>query len=334
MFVGEWSSSNINNLRRMLRCFYLVSGLKVNLAKCSIFGVGISELEVQDMANRMRCKQGTFPFKHLGLLVGANMNLARNWKSVIDIFKSRLSIWKAKTLSYGGRITLIKSVLNSLPTYYFSLFRAPIKVLESLDRIRRVFFWGGSEEKARMNWVAWEKTIAPIEFGGLGFGSLRDANLAMLAKWWWRFKTEKNGLWRRVIWAIHHNPRVWNDTPVKNSVAGPWKNICSIRYYLLNANIDLKSAVSAVLADGRNISFWLDSWADQVPFYIMFPELFKAESNKVCLVADRMGSGEDGPVFNWAWMQPVLDGAAHDQFQQLLGIVGGMGFTLGRDSWV
>ncbi|XP_035831848.1 uncharacterized protein LOC118480940 [Helianthus annuus] len=43
MFVGEWSLSNINNLRRMLRCFYLVSGLKVNLAKCSIFGVGVKD---------------------------------------------------------------------------------------------------------------------------------------------------------------------------------------------------------------------------------------------------------------------------------------------------
>ncbi|KAJ0431324.1 putative RNA-directed DNA polymerase [Helianthus annuus] len=116
-----------------------------------IFGIGVSEQVVQEMANRLRCKQGTFPFKHLGILVGANMNLVRNWKSVIEIFRNRLSIWKAKTLSYGGRITLIKSVLNSLPTYYFSLFKAPIRVLETLDRIRRVFFLGwlggkGSDE--------------------------------------------------------------------------------------------------------------------------------------------------------------------------------------------
>ncbi|XP_021980533.1 uncharacterized protein LOC110876677 [Helianthus annuus] len=333
MFVGEWSESNINNLRRMLRCFYLVSGLKVNLAKCSIFGVGVSEHMVQEMANRLKCKQGLFPFKHLGLLVGANMNLARNWKSVVDIFKNRLSIWKAKTLSYGGRITLIKSVLNSLPTYYFSLFKAPLNVLESLDRIRRVFFWGGSEEKARMNWVAWEKTIAPLEFGGLGFGSLRDANLAMLAKWWWRFKTEKNGLWRRVIWAIHHNPRAWNDIPVKSSVAGPWKSVCSIRHIMLNANIDLNMASSAVLSNGRNIQFWLDSWASQIPFYLMFPDLFKVETNKTCLVADRLSTGEDGQSFNWAWQRPDLNGAEESQLQLMLGIIGPMGLSLGRDKW-
>ncbi|KAJ0445701.1 putative RNA-directed DNA polymerase [Helianthus annuus] len=191
MFLGDWSISNVKNLRRLLRCFYLSSGLKVNLAKYSIYGVGVMEGEVLDIAQLLCCKQGSFPFKHLGLVVGANMNLARNWKSVIEVFKNRLSIWKAKTLSYGGRITLIKSVMNALPTYYFSLFKAPNKVLVALDKIRRVFFWSGSEEKAKMNWVAWDRTIAPVDFGGLGFGSLKDANLVMLAKWWWRFKSEK-----------------------------------------------------------------------------------------------------------------------------------------------
>ncbi|XP_022020058.1 uncharacterized protein LOC110920132 [Helianthus annuus] len=184
------------------------------------------------MANYLSYKQGTFPFKNLGLLVGANMNRVRDWNSVIEIFKNCLSLWKAKMLSYGGRITLITSVVNSLPTYYFSLYKAPIQVLDSLDKIRRVFFWGGSEEKAKMNWVTWDKTIAPIEYGVLGFGSLRDANLAMLAKWWWRFETEKEVLWRRVVWAIHHNPRAWSDISVKIYVPGPWKNIISTRQAL------------------------------------------------------------------------------------------------------
>ncbi|KAF5779588.1 putative RNA-directed DNA polymerase [Helianthus annuus] len=150
IFIGDWSLSNIFNLRRVLRCYYLVSGLRVNLEKCSIFGFGVEDLEIQEMANLLRCKKGKLPFKHLGMLVGANMNLEKNWKSVIDIFKNRLSLWKAKTLSYGGRITLIKSVLNALPTYFFSLFKAPIKVLDALDKIRRVFFLGGGGRKKRL----------------------------------------------------------------------------------------------------------------------------------------------------------------------------------------
>ncbi|XP_022041081.1 uncharacterized protein LOC110943654 [Helianthus annuus] len=193
---------------------------------------------------------------------------------------------------------------------------APIKVLESLDRIRRVFFWGGSEEKARMNWVAWDKTIAPVEYGGLGFGSLRDANLAMLEKWWWRFKTEKNGLWRRVIWAIHHNSRGWKDIPIKVSVAGPWKSIASIRNLLLTADIDLNVASRAVLANCKNISFWLDCWADSEPFYLMFPDLFKAALYKDCLVHDCMKLNGSRLDFNWAWKSTSLGNSESNQLQQ------------------
>lgn len=41
-------------------------------------------------------------------------------------------------MSYGGRLTLIKFLLN-----HFSLFRVPMSVLISLEYIRRDFFWGG-----------------------------------------------------------------------------------------------------------------------------------------------------------------------------------------------
>ncbi|KAM0071560.1 putative RNA-directed DNA polymerase [Helianthus debilis subsp. tardiflorus] len=142
IFLGDWSVSNALNIRRILRCFFLASGLKVNLSKCSLFGVGVEAVEVENMANVLHCRAGSFPFKYLGLQVGANMNLARNWKPIIDLFKSRLSIWKAKKLSYGGRITLLKSVLSALPTYYFSLYKAPVLVINQLERLRRVFFWG------------------------------------------------------------------------------------------------------------------------------------------------------------------------------------------------
>ncbi|KAJ0780983.1 putative RNA-directed DNA polymerase [Helianthus annuus] len=336
IFIGDWAVSNIKNLKRILRCFYLASGLRVNLEKCSLYGIGVEDHEIEGMADLLRCKKGNFPFKHLGLLVGANMNLERNWKPVIEIFRNRLSLWKARTLSYGGRITLIKSVLNALPTYFFSLFKAPLKVLDALDRIRRVFFWGGSEEKAKMNWVAWEKTIAPVEYGGLGFGSLRDANLAMLAKWWWRFKTEKMGLWRQVVWSIHHSSRGWSDVPAKLSIAGPWKQIVNIRKVLLQANIDLSNTISATLGNGRNISFWLDSWADSTPFYIKFPALFKTERTKTCLVHDRMTCSGSNWAFNWAWSVPALGVTEQSQLNQLIQLITGLvGLNMsdGVDKW-
>ncbi|KAJ0589979.1 putative RNA-directed DNA polymerase [Helianthus annuus] len=43
IFLGERSKDNIKNLNRILRCFYLVSGLKINLGKCNLFGVGVKK---------------------------------------------------------------------------------------------------------------------------------------------------------------------------------------------------------------------------------------------------------------------------------------------------
>lgn len=154
---------------------------------------------MENMAVILQCKVGSIPFKHLGLQIGANMNLIDSWDPVVELFKKRLSRWKARNLSFGGRVTILKSILNSLPNYYFSLFKAPSGVLDKLDRLRRLFFWGGSKEKAKISWVAWEKVAAPIEYGGLGLGCLRGANASLLAKWWWRFKNERGKLWWKVI---------------------------------------------------------------------------------------------------------------------------------------
>ncbi|KVI06675.1 hypothetical protein Ccrd_014968 [Cynara cardunculus var. scolymus] len=47
-----------------------------------------------------------------------------SWTPIIEKFKYRLSLWKARSISFRGRLTLIKLVLGSLALYFFSLFRA------------------------------------------------------------------------------------------------------------------------------------------------------------------------------------------------------------------
>lgn len=40
LFIGEWSERNIKNLVRILRCFHISSGLKMNFNNSKVFGVG------------------------------------------------------------------------------------------------------------------------------------------------------------------------------------------------------------------------------------------------------------------------------------------------------
>lgn len=93
-------------------------------------------------------------------------------------------IGKKRTLSFGGRFTLIKSVIGSLPTYYLSIFRAPKKVLDELEKIRRNFLWKGLPDKKCIHWVTWDKVTTLKEMGGLGVVGLNEFNISLLAKRW------------------------------------------------------------------------------------------------------------------------------------------------------
>jgi hypothetical protein len=44
--------------------------------------------------------------------------------------EKRLASWKGKHLSIGGRLTVINSVLSSLPMYMMSFFAIPKDVLK------------------------------------------------------------------------------------------------------------------------------------------------------------------------------------------------------------
>ncbi|GJX03839.1 hypothetical protein Tco_0189755 [Tanacetum coccineum] len=149
IFLSEWSSVNAHNLLCMLRCFYLISGLKINVNKCNVLGVGVSNEEVSNLAKIIGYWAAKFPMKYLGVPVGGNMARCYNWNAIIQKFSSKLSFWKAHLLSVGGCLSLIKSVLRSLPTYYMSIYMMPANVQKKLEAMRNKFFIGGDIDEKK-----------------------------------------------------------------------------------------------------------------------------------------------------------------------------------------
>jgi hypothetical protein len=113
--------------------------------------------------------------------------------------EGKLAGWKSLYLSKGGRLTLLKSTLSSLPTYYLSLFTVPISVANRIERIQRNFLWGSYGEGVNHHLVNWDIVCSPIKYGGLGVKKLVVFNKALLGKWLWRFGIEESKLWRMVI---------------------------------------------------------------------------------------------------------------------------------------
>ncbi|XP_076897948.1 uncharacterized protein LOC143551383 [Bidens hawaiensis] len=332
MILGEWSIDNIKCVIRVLRCFYLCSGLKINVAKSSLFGVGVEDDEIGCMANVIGCRKGEFPFEYLGLKVGANMNRIVSWNPVVDIIHNRLDSWKVKTLSIGGRVTLIKSVLSSLPVYYMSLYVVPKAVIKKIDSLYKKFLWGGSVESKKIHWVAWERVAVPIKEGGLGICSTGVSSVALISKWLWRYKSE-NGLWKRVICAIHRSSVGWGGLPIGRLGNGVWANIAKQVNKLSVGNVPFRNFFKGEVRSGGAIQFWLDPWMTSVPLKDVYCNAFKVERFKNCLVSDRVIKGPNGLVFDWSWIDGERNSIVLDEIGSMEASITPMVFPDGEDYW-
>ena len=81
-------------LRKILRCFQLVSGLKINISKSMLVEIRCAEETTRSLANIINCKSGKLPIIYLELLIATKPRSKSFWDSVIESFKRKLASWK------------------------------------------------------------------------------------------------------------------------------------------------------------------------------------------------------------------------------------------------
>ncbi|XP_016170676.1 uncharacterized protein LOC107613265 [Arachis ipaensis] len=150
-------TETILNYKRLLRCFELISGLSINFGKSNLISVNWDQGWIDHAFGLLGCQQAALPVRYLGISLGANPRLVKTWKPIIDKVEQKHSLWKAKVLNKSGKLVLIKSVLNSLPIYYLSLYKMPKAVADKLIALQRNFMWckenGNSGIALEDNWV-------------------------------------------------------------------------------------------------------------------------------------------------------------------------------------
>ncbi|XP_058722795.1 uncharacterized protein LOC131594631 [Vicia villosa] len=134
-----------------------------------------------------------------GIVVGANPIRRKVWLKVLNNIKSRLSSWKGRNISIGGKVTLINAVLNAIPSFALSFYKAPGLVIKEIRSLIISFLWRGNANRRCIHWFNWDTVCKPKEMGGLGIRDVGEIKKALLLKWKWRILTEDKAIWSRFL---------------------------------------------------------------------------------------------------------------------------------------
>lgn len=118
------SSKELFCLKAILNTFAASTGLKINFNKSSMIPLNVDTEKVEHLSMLFGCSVGNLPFTYLGLPLGTTRPKVIDFAPLVDRVERRLSATTA-LLSYGDRLTIVNSVLSSLPTYYMCSLTLP-----------------------------------------------------------------------------------------------------------------------------------------------------------------------------------------------------------------
>ena len=110
-------------------------GLKINFHKSTLIPINCHEDTYNCIATIFGCVVGKMPFTYLGLPMGTTR------PSVLDLFPlvcrvERRLFATLNMISYGGKLSLLNSVITSLIIFALCTLKLPVSIIELLDKIR------------------------------------------------------------------------------------------------------------------------------------------------------------------------------------------------------
>lgn len=117
--------------------------------------------------------------KYLGVLILGRAPRKGDFQYIVEKVKLKLSGWKAKQLSFAGRVTLSKAVIQAIPIYPMMSTDIPRSCLQEIQKLQRAFVWGEEENQRKAHLINWKTLMNPKELGGLAIRNLSTMNVCM-----------------------------------------------------------------------------------------------------------------------------------------------------------
>ncbi|PKU73053.1 Putative ribonuclease H protein [Dendrobium catenatum] len=205
-----FSNTSINNVKTMnhfLMEFQNMSGLEINKNKSNFL---ISKDVSQDKINYIKRICGfsflSLPIKYLGTPIFKGRKRNHIFEEIISVFQKKIYNWHSKFLSFGGRLVLIKSVLNSIPIYIFHTLNPTASICLRMERLINKFFWGAKMNSSCICWSSSKKVCGTLNEGALDCKSFLDMVKAFSYKLWFSFRAN-DSLWSKFMHAKYCKDR-------------------------------------------------------------------------------------------------------------------------------
>ena len=162
------------------------SGLMPNQIKSNIFMADSDPVYKDAILNIFNFQLGSLPIKYLGLPLITSKLSAADCTPLIDSVLARIKGWTTKSLSFAGRLQLVKSVISSLHVYWASHLILPKSIINRVEQLMRDFLWKGQPQRSGICKVTWRDVAVPQKEGGLDIKRLTEWNEAAMAKYMWK----------------------------------------------------------------------------------------------------------------------------------------------------
>lgn len=135
MLFGYPSVQEAACLKSLLTDFAETSGTNVNCTKSQIFFLHTPPPVKSAVTRILGFPTTSLPSKYLRAPLSASAIKHSSWKTLIEKLESRLNLWTHRSLNLASRVVLIKSVLQAMPQYLFSILASPKLILKSIRNI-------------------------------------------------------------------------------------------------------------------------------------------------------------------------------------------------------
>ncbi|XP_043697111.1 uncharacterized protein LOC122647869, partial [Telopea speciosissima] len=145
--------------------FAALSGLQLNRSKSSIILGGLTQTSSLELLDLTGFSETKLPIRYLGVpLVSGRLSM-KDCSPILDLVRRKLEGWKARFLSYAGRLQLLASVLQGSYIYWAGIFGLPGNVITKLESMFSNFLWSGPSLQRKTHFISWDasrvSTTAP-----------------------------------------------------------------------------------------------------------------------------------------------------------------------------